>query len=228
VAEFATAFFCFLGESMAGRITSIEVQKRNPHRANVYVDGEFVLGLAMIEALKLSKGQVLTDADIEGLRLADEKERAHEAALNFLSYRPRSEQEVRRRLQEKDYLPAAVDDAIARLLRAGLIDDEAFARYWIENREQHRPRGAYALRHELGQKGIESRIVDKLVEQVDEDANAYLAATKRLSRWQRLDPSVRRRRMSDYLRRRGFSYDVVQRVWERLIAEQLIDESETD
>ncbi len=228
MAEFATAFFCFPGESMAGRITSIEVQKRNPRRANVYVDGEFVLGLAMIEALRLSKGQVLTDADIEGLRLADEKERAHEAALNFLSYRPRSEQEVRRRLQEKDFVPEAVDEAVARLLRAGLIDDEAFARYWVENREQHRPRGAYALRHELGQKGIESRIIDELVEQIDQDASAYLAATKRLSRWQRLDPSVRRRKMSDYLRRRGFSYDVVQRVWERLIAEQLIDESETD
>ena len=213
---------------MAGRITSIEVQKRNPRRANVYVDGEFVLGLAMIEALKLSKGQVLSDADIEGLRLVDEKERAHEATLNFLSYRPRNEQEVRRRLQKKDFMPEAVDDAIARLLRAGLIDDEAFARYWVENREQHRPRGAYALRHELRQKGIESRIVDELVEQIDEDANAYLAATKRLSRWQRLDPSVRRRKMSDYLRRRGFSYDVVLRVWERLIAEQLIDESDTD
>ena len=213
---------------MAGRITSIEVQKRNPRRANVYVDGEFVLGLAMIEALKLSKGQALSDADIEGLRLVDEKERAHEAALNFLSYRPRSEQEVRRRLQKKDFMPEAVDDAIARLLRAGLIDDEAFARYWVENREQHKPRGAYALRHELRQKGIESRIVDELVEQIDEDANAYLAATKRLSRWQRLDPSVRRRKMSDYLRRRGFSYDVVLRVWERLIAEQLIDESEPD
>jgi len=213
---------------MAGRITSIEVQKRNPRRANVYVDGEFVLGLAMIEALKLSKGQALSDADIEGLRLVDEKERAHEAALNFLSYRPRSEQEVRRRLQKKDFMPEAVDDAIGRLLRAGLIDDEAFARYWVENREQHKPRGAYALRHELRQKGIESRIVDELVEQIDEDANAYLAATKRLSRWQRLDPSVRRRKMSDYLRRRGFSYDVVLRVWERLIAEQLIDESEPD
>ena len=176
---------------MAGRITSIEVQKRNPRRANIYVDGEFALGLALIEALKLSKGQVLTEADIEGLRAADEKERAHEAALNFLSYRPRSEQEVRDRLQEKGFVPEAVDEAVARLLRAGLIDDEAFARFWVDNREQHRPRGAYALRHELGQKGIESRIIDELVEQIDEDANAYMAAVKRLSRWQRLDPAVR-------------------------------------
>ena len=213
---------------MAGRITSLSVQVHNPDRANVYLDGEFAFGLAMIEAAKLSTGQFLTDADIEALKQFDEGERAHESALNLLSYRPRSEREVRRRLGRKGFSEPAIEQAVQRLLRARLLDDEAFARYWISNREQFRPRGAFALRQELRRKGVSHRIIDGLLEDVDEAENAYQAATKRLTRWQRIDPSERQRRLFGYLQRRGFSYDVIRDVWERLLAEELIDQPEND
>ena len=132
---------------MAGRITSLSVQVHNPDRANVYLDGEFAFGLAMIEAAKLSTGQFLTDADIEALKQFDEGERAHESALNLLSYRPRSEQEVRRRLGRKGFSEPAIEQAVQRLLRARLLDDEAFARYWISNREQFRPSAIFNAQH---------------------------------------------------------------------------------
>jgi regulatory protein len=213
---------------MAGRITSLSVQKRNPERVNVHIDGEFAFGLAMIEAAKLSTGQFLTDADIQALEHVDESERARESALNLLSYRPRSEREVRRRLQRKGFSEQAIESAVQRLLRAKLLDDEAFARYWISNREQFRPRGQFALRQELWRKGVPSRIIDRLLEDVDEAGNAYRAATKRLSRWQRMDPGERRRKLTGYLQRRGFSYDVIREVWERLVAEKSIDQPETE
>lgn len=213
---------------MAGRITSLSVQAHNADRANVYIDGEFAFGLAMVEAARLSTGQYLTDADIEALKRFDEVERAHESALNLLSYRPRSEREVRRRLGRKGFSEPAIEKAVQRLLQAKLLDDEAFARYWISNREQFRPRGAYALRQELRRKGVPQRIVDGLLEDVDEAENAYQAATKRLARWQRMDPSERERKLFGYLQRRGFSYDVIRDVWERLLAEELIDEPEND
>jgi regulatory protein len=213
---------------MVGRITALSVQKRNPERVNVYIDGEFAFGLAIIEAAKLSTGQVLTDADIQTLERLDESERAHESALNLLSYRPRSEREIRRRLQRKEFSEHAIEGAIKRLLRAKLLDDEAFARYWISNREQFRPRGQFALRQELGRKGVPSRIIDGLLEDVDEAENAYRAATKRLSRWQRMDPSERQRKLTAYLQRRGFSYDVIREVWERLVAEKAIDQPEPE
>jgi regulatory protein len=211
---------------MAGRITSLSVQVHNSDRANVYIDGEFAFGLAMIEAAKLSTGQFLTDADIEALKEFDEVERAYESALNLISYRPRSEQEIRRRLGRKQYPEPAIEKAVQRLLRAKLLDDEAFARYWIDNREQFRPRGAFALRQELRRKGVSYRIIDDLLEEVDEAESAYRAATKRLARWQRMDPSERERKFFGYLQRRGFSYGVIRDVWERLLAEELIDESE--
>jgi regulatory protein len=213
---------------MAGHITSLSVQKRNPERVNVYIDGEFAFGLAMIEAAKLSTGQYLNDADIRALEQVDEGGRAREAALNLLSYRPRSEREIRRRLQRKGYSERAIEEAVQRLLRAKLLDDEEFARYWISNREQFRPRGQFALRQELWRKGVSDRIIDRLLEEVDEAENAYRAATKRLSRWQRMDPSERQRKLTGYLQRRGFSYDVIREVWDRLVAEFEIDQPEAE
>ena len=221
--------FCFFSRSeMAGQITAIEVQKRNPRRANVFIDGEFAFGLAMIEAAKLSKGQYLSPKDIEALLELDQEERAYENALNFLSYRPRSRAETARHLHKKGFSQETTQAVLDRLGRAKLLDDEAFAQYWISNREQFKPRGQYALRQELRQKGIGSSIIDALLEDVDETEGAYRAATKRLARWKRLDPAVRRRKMTDYMRRRGFSYETARQVWERLIAEHRIDENDIE
>lgn len=211
-------------QTVAGRISSLEVQRKNPQRVNVFVEGTFALGLALIEAAKLSKGQFLSDADIADLRQRDDRERAYELALNYLSYRPRSEGEVRKRLRQKGYPEQAVEEAMDRLRRAGLVDDEAFARYWIANRDQFKPRGRYALRQELRQKGVPDRVVGELLEDVNEDDNAYQAAIQRLSRWQGLALDEQRRKLSGYLQRRGFRYETIREVWERLLAEELVHE----
>jgi regulatory protein len=208
---------------MAGRITAVRIQQRNPKRANVFIEGQFAFGLAAIEAAKLSKGQYLSDKDIAALQGLDEEERAYEQALGFLSYRPRSKAETLRRLGQKGFSEPACEAAVYRLSRAGLLDDEAFARYWIRNREQFKPRGQYALRYELGQKGVASNIIDALVQEVDETENAYRAAMQRFGRWKHLEPHTLRRKLSDYLRRRGFGYDAIQWVWERIVAEQIGD-----
>jgi len=205
---------------MAGRITAIRVQKRNRKRANVFIEGDFAFGLAMIEAAKLSKGQYLSDEEIASLRLADEKERAYELALGFLSYRPRSQAEVARRLRQKGFCEPVVERVLQRLSQAGLLDDQAFARYWIDNREQFKPRGIRALRQELRQKGIPDDVVDELVKDVDEIESAYRAVAQRVPRWQHLDPVAFRRKLSGHLQRRGFGYDVIREVWDRVMAER--------
>jgi regulatory protein len=217
---------CSITESVGGtgRITAIRVQKRNPERANIYIDGEFAFGLALIQAAQLSKGQTLTEQEIAALQNADNEERAYELALTFLSYRPRSQSEVAQRLQKKEYDEETIQAVIQRLRRAKLVDDETFAHYWVSNREKFKPRGQYALRYELQSKGVDSKIIDAALEDLDEPENAYRAAVKRIARWRRLDPSERRRKLTAYLSRRGFGYDVIRDVWERLIDEHLIDE----
>lgn len=208
---------------MAGKITALRVQKKNNQRVNVYLDGEFAFGLAVIEAAKLHRGQYLSDEDIALLREKDTRETAYERALNFLSYRPRSEAEVRRYLQDKQVPPSIQEEVVSRLTRAGLLDDHAFARYWVENRERFKPRGVYALRSELRQKGLSDAVIASALENLDEEESAYRAAQQRVARWGHLDYQPFRRKLGAYLRRRGFAFEtieaVITRVWHELQAE---------
>jgi regulatory protein len=205
---------------MAGTITSLMAQESNKERVSVFIDGEFAFGLAMIEALKLRKGQQLSEAEIARLRALDEIEVAHEAALNFLSYRPRSTDEVRRRLVERKYSQQAIEKVLERLQGAGLLDDEAFARYWIENREQFGPRSARALRQELRQKGVPDPLIATALDGLDEGEAAYRAASHQARHHTGLERQAFRKKMGDFLARRGFSYDVSRDVINRLWAEQ--------
>jgi regulatory protein len=205
---------------MAGTITALVAQKRNKERVNVYLDGEFAFGLAMVEALKLRKGQSLTDEDITRLKALDEIEVAHERALNFLSYRPRSSEEVRRNLREKQFAEQTIETVIERLERAGLVDDEAFARFWVDNRERFGPRSRRALRYELRQKGVPDTAIQAALADLDEEEAAYRAASARLRRYARADEETFRKRLGDFLARRGFGYGIVRDVLDRLWQEQ--------
>jgi len=202
---------------MAGIITALHVQKRNKNRVSVYLDGQFAFGLAAVKAVCLRVGQVLEDDDIARLCKQDEAERAYERALNFLSYRPRSEAEVRRNLRRKNVEDEVAEVVVERLTRVGLLDDREFARYWIDNRRQFKPRGARALRHELRQKGVSSSIIDHALVGFDEEAAARKAAEARVRRLAHLDPDDFRRKLSAYLARRGFFYSVIAPIVEDML-----------
>ncbi len=83
-----------------------------------------------------------------------------DAAGRFLETRSRSVAEVRRRLTSAGYRPELIEGAIAKLLEFGMLDDEVFARTWVESRDRARPRGERAIRSELLQKGIDRETVD--------------------------------------------------------------------
>jgi regulatory protein len=203
---------------MPGTITALVVQKKNKERVNVYLDGEFAFGLTMIEAIKLKKGQQLDDAEIKRLKALDEIEVAKDHALNFLSYRPRSADEVKRHLREKGYSDSVIEIVMERLEQAGLVDDETFARFWVENRDRFKPLSERALAYELKKKGVSDAAIEAALEVVDEHSAAYRAGLERAPRFRSLDKNTFRKRLGDYLARRGFSYDVVRdavdRLWE--------------
>ncbi len=216
---------------MAGTITALKVQKRNTQRVNVFLDDRYALSLTAIEAARLRRGQALSDEDIEGLKEKDSFDKAHDRALRFLSYRPRSEAEVRRYLRGKAVSPAIEEEVIERLTRAKLLDDLAFARYWVENRESFKPRGLRMLRYELRQKGLRDEIIAQALTDQDEEEGAYRAALRQGRRLAHLDQVSFRQKLGAYLLRRGFPHGVVNqivdRAWQELRAEgENIHESE--
>jgi regulatory protein len=202
---------------MAGTITALRFQKRNKNRVNVHLDGQFAFGLAAIAAVRLRVGQTLSDEEIARLQRQDGIERAYERALNFLSYRPRSEAEVRRNLHKKNVEDEVVETVVERLTRAGLLDDREFARYWVENRLQFNPRGARALRQELRQRGVSNSIITDTLAGLNEEAAARKAASAGARRLAHLEPRDFRRRLWAYLARRGFSYTVIETLVEEML-----------
>jgi len=210
---------------MAGTITALVAQKKRKNRVSVFLDGKFAFGLAAIEAMALRRGQLLSDADIARLRALDDVEKAHERALRFLSFRPRSEAEVRRNLKDAEFAPPTIDAAIDSLKRAGLLDDRAFAQYWLENRGQFSPRSARALKVELRRKGVAAETIDESLQAAahGEDEVAFRAALARARRLAHLDAREFKHKLGAYLARRGFDYEVtleaVRRAWQEVHAQ---------
>lgn len=201
-----------------GTITALEPQAKRADRVNVYVDGQFVLGVSAIIAARLRVGQTLSDDDLTNLAREEALETARQVALGFLAPRPRSVAEVRQHLAKKKFAAEVIDHVLVRLREVGLIDDAAFARYWIENREQFRPRATRALRVELKRKGLDENDIAAALENVDECESAYRAAQARAYRWRNLERREFLQKMIAFLMRRGFAYttakDAAQRAWE--------------
>jgi regulatory protein len=205
---------------VAGQITAIKAQKRNQKRVSIYLDGKYGFSLAFLVAAPLARGESLSDQKIEELLTQDSVETAYDRTLKYLAYRPRSGAEVARYLSQKGVAPRIRDRVLERLRGAGLVDDDAFARFWVENRESFRPQGRRLLRQELHGKGISEELIDEALSGVDEDRSAYAAAVQRAGRYSHLSDEAFREKMYGYLRRRGFDYEVVAETTARLLAER--------
>jgi regulatory protein len=201
------------------KVTAIRSGKRGK-RVNVYLNEKFAFSLEAEVALKegLRKEQALSEDEVEALKKADLFQRCLNAAFHFLSYRPRSEAELRQRLNKRGFEEDNVAAVLVKLKEQGLVDDLAFAQFWKDNRESFRPRSQWLTRLELRQKGVAEEIAQRVAAQVDDETSAYRAATAKAHRLSTADYDSFRRRLGDYLKRRGFGYGLikptVERVWQ--------------
>ncbi|CAN5893321.1 RecX family transcriptional regulator [soil metagenome] len=203
-----------------GAITSVETQHRKADRVSVFIDGEFAFG-ARAETLAnfgLSTGDQVSQRQKAAILQADDRAAAYEAAVSVLTRRPRSEREVRDRLRRKGYDEFTIDHVIERLRERHYLDDDAFARIWVENRTSFRPRGEMALRQELRAKGIDREIVEKTLAGAEiDDLGMAIGLAQRQSRsMEHLDDAARQRRLMGFLQRRGFRYNVIKSALEQI------------
>ena len=201
------------------KITAISAQKHNPARVNIFLDGEFAFGLARITAAWLKTGDLLSPERIDQLLAGDARESAHQQALLFLSYRARSEDEIRRNLRKHEFPEGIIEETLERLRGAGLANDGQFAKAWVENRSTFRPRGKRALAVELRQKGLDGEAIQASLAGLDEEALALQAAQKRAARLKDAPPDEFRSKLGGFLARRGFNYSVISAVVSRMWSE---------
>ena len=200
-------------------VTGLEVHPRDKERVRLYLDDEYALDVPLMAAARLSRGQEMTETELAELTGASAAQRAYDQALRFLSYRPRSIEEVRRQLVAKEVPESQIAVVLERLQARSYVDDAAFAAYWIENRVRFKPMGMRALRYELRQKGVDYDIVNAALAEFDESDSAYRAARARASRISGQTRESFRHAISGFLRRRGFSEFTIYDVTRQLQAE---------
>jgi regulatory protein len=204
------------------KVTAIETQKAKKRRVNLFLDGAFAFSLSMTVAstFGLHEGQELTSKEVEELKNDDLLHRSLNSALGYLSPRPRSETEIRNRLRRQGFEADTIQQVIAKLKEQKLIDDADFARFWCENRENFRPRSRRFIEFELRQKGVDAETTAEVTAGLDDELNAYRAAKRKTATLAGLDYPNFRNRLSAFLKQRGFSYEVINRIINRVWQEQ--------
>ena len=200
-------------------ITKLTTAKSRDKKINIYLDGKYAFSLPanVVSKAGLRKEQELSSEQVEELATADKRRRCLNAALSYISYKPRSEYEVRQRLRQRRFELTDIEKAIDNLKEQGLIDDVSFARLWKENRQDCSPRSAWLTGMELRRKGIDSDLITRTIGDVDDSESAYRAAVDKVQKYAPDDYQLFRRRLGDFLKRRGFGYDTINstvaRVW---------------
>jgi len=210
-------------------ITALQPQTNNQDRINLFVDDQFLLGVSALVVLQMGLriGQELSPEQLEQLRQEETLQQVTNRALNFLSFRPRSREEVRRYLRKKETPPELIDTVMQRLDDLNLINDQAFTEFWVESRERSNPKGAQALKNELRSKGVKREVVDELISDDQDEELALRAGRKKaalLVRQPGMDFKTFRARLGPFLQRRGFSYEVtthaVHALWKEMYSQE--------
>ena len=201
-----------------GKITALKANKRTDKQLNMFLDGKFAISVDTEVAVKeeLKIGQELSDEQLKDLAENVSLARCLNTAYRFLSYRPRSEAEMKDRLHRRGFEDSKIEIVINKLKEQKLLDDTAFAQFWKENRDTFRPRSQRLTRLELKKKGVADEIVNEVTDDSNDMDSAYQAALKKARRLAGEDYEVFNRRVGDFLKRRGFDYAVIHQTVKRL------------
>ncbi len=210
---------------MSNRVTAITPQKKHRRRFNVYLDGEYAFSLAAKLAAAIRTEDVLSEQRIDALKTEDKIERAFDRALYYLKFRPRSTAEISRYLAGKNFGEKSIEAALQRLRHYDYIDDAAFADFWVESRKKRNPKGLFALRYELREKGIDKHLIENALSRYDELAPAWQAVSSKLAVWSKLPEFELKIKIFNFLKQRGFAIDTCDTIFARA-AEQGTAEDE--
>ena len=199
------------------KITHIETQKNTPSRKNIYLDGVFAFGLheEIVYQHHLHEGDEVDDSLARTLNLEDEVFRAKNKARSLLSYRMRSVKELRDKLSLKKFSETAIDQVVHDFLQVGLLDDSQFAQAFVQTRLIQKPVSRRLMSTELKQKGISEKDSQAAIDEQYSESDFEIAlalATKRVSRYKGEEPIKVKKKLSDFLMRRGFEWGVISEV----------------
>lgn len=212
-------------------ITSVESQKNNPKRFNIFLDGEFAFGADedLVVNRRLVVGKIITTDELNKILFEAEVGKLMERMYRWFSIRQHSEKEVRdyfkiknqkSKIKNEEQISQLIIDAVVETLKKkGLLNDLEFAKAWVQARRKSKQKGIRAIKAELFQKGIDREIIEEVLRladarsgQVSEEDLAKLALEKKMKYWKNLSPLEFRKKATEFLLRRGFDYETAKKV----------------
>lgn len=182
------------------KITKLEYQKKDPNRVSLYIDEKFAAGLEINDIVRLGlyKGQELSQEELIKIIGESEFGKLFNSALNFLSFRPRSEWEIRHKLKFKTKDQDLIDSVIEKLKTIGQINDSEFAKWFVEQRNVFKPKGIRAIETELRQRGVKAK--------VHNDFSELELAKRAIAKYHGEKTKIK---LSRFLASRGFTWETI-------------------
>lgn len=206
-------------------VTKIEYQKRDPNRVNVYVDGQFFCGISLdtLARENLYEGMDIDDELMERIFQTDLRSRFLVRATEYLSHSPKTEFQLLRYLKNLRFKKKNIwfkeginldwdkffNDILCKLKEYKYIDDENYARLFVQSRLRSKPRSKSVLIGELMSKGVSKEIAQSIVdEEVIDEIDLLKAAFEKKYRGKKID--IKDQKMVTFLQRKGFSWDLIE------------------
>lgn len=196
-------------------ITSIKAQE-NQKRVNIYLDNSFGFGLDLENFIRigLRVNQRLTENETKEIIKVSELQKSFDKTLRFAMNRPRSLKEVKDFFRRKEIDVSLHQNILERLTKLELLDDQKFAKWWVEQRLEFKHKSKKDITFELRQKGIDTNIIKNVLNdsEIDELKIAKELIAKKEYKWKRYEENERKQKISQYLAGKGFSWDIISQV----------------
>ena len=204
------------------KITDINPQKRN-ERVNIFIDGKFAFGLSQELCFKygLNVDKEVSQEFIDDVLKSEEESKVINSALNLLSYRQNSIQELYSKLKRKRYEEEYILKAIEYCKDRNYLDDKLYAEYYVKDKTYLNKYGSVRIRYDLLKKGVSKDIIDEVLDLDfnDEFSRALELAGKKIKSYSNDDKDAIYRKLGGFLQRKGYTYDVVTKVLREVIGE---------
>jgi len=211
---------------MKRQITDIQVQKKHPSRRSIFLDGKFFCGVSdeVIVKFHLKRGMEIDDDELKELLYEEEFSKAKNYVYRILARRMYTTKEIRDKLVECGYVDKVIQNVIATLEQYGYLNDRTYAEEWIQLRMRAKPKGKMVLRQELARKGIEKSIIEDALDRTfDESKEADMVldlARQRARLYSGDEPAAARRKLQEFLFRRGFDLETVRDAIQKVMEEE--------
>ena len=194
-------------------ITAVTQQKKDETRYNIFIDGEYAFALPMQDILyfKLKEGREVSEETVKYIQESLIYIKAQDTALHYIGYKMRTVKEIRMKLAEKGFSEEVTEKVIAFLEKYGYADDREYCRKYIKEKLRMKPKSGYALKIELKQRGISSRIIDEVMAEteIDEETDAFVWLERKSHGQWPPETEKKKKQYYDFLLRKGYSYDVI-------------------